>query len=134
MTLLIPGGKVSAFRHIATTIARDRWEIMHHYAGHVQSVCVTKFSPIFYKTGEAPMFFFALGANDGAISVFDCHSQRLVLALTDVFKSGVTDISWTADGTLLFATSSDGSLITIHWPPEHLGEQYQRSEVENLFR
>jgi hypothetical protein len=56
------------------------------------------------------------------------------MALTDIFESGVTDISWTADGTMLLATSSDGTMISIHFPYEQLGYRTERSIVEQRFR
>jgi len=130
---MIPGGKVSTFKHIATAISRDNWATLNHFCGHVQSVCVTKFSPSLYSSDEKPKSYFAIGANDGALSVFDTVTNRPVIVLTDIFESGVSDIAWSPNGKRLFAVSSDGTILCINFTPEFFGTELDTPHVEMHF-
>lgn len=39
----------------------------------------------------------------------------------DIFKMGISDMSWGFNGNILMASSNDGAIFYIHFKPESLG-------------
>jgi hypothetical protein len=41
--------------------------------------------------------------------------------ILDIFKMGVSDMSWGFNGNILMISSNDGNIMFIHFKPEALG-------------
>ena len=46
----------------------------------------------------------------------------------DLFKMGITDLSWGFNGNILLASSHDGQVVCMHYMPGQLGQPL--SELE----
>jgi len=46
----------------------------------------------------------------------------------DIFKMGVTDLSWGFNGNILLASSNDGSVFSMHFKPGVLGQPITEME------
>lgn len=50
--------------------------------------------------------------------------------ILDIFKMGITDMSWGFNGNILLISSNDGNIMFIHFKPECLGLPLTESEKE----
>ena len=48
----------------------------------------------------------------------------------DIFKMGVTDLSWGFNGNILLASSNDGSVFSMHFKPGVLGQPITEMEKQ----
>jgi len=124
--IVTPGPKKSAFKFMASSFQRDKWEVDLYLVGHLQALSVARCSPVLYKGEHGPNWCVALGSYDCGVSVWKYGEQK-PLVLRDLFEAAVADIAWSADGSLLVACSSDGTVATINLEGA-LGVPYNRSE------
>jgi hypothetical protein len=50
--------------------------------------------------------------------------------ILDVFKMGITDMSWGFNGNVLLVSSNDGSVVYIHFRPGALGNPISETEKQ----
>jgi hypothetical protein len=48
----------------------------------------------------------------------------------DIFRMGVTDLSWGFNGNILLASSNDGKIVCIHYMPGMLGQPITELEKQ----
>jgi protein HIRA/HIR1 len=124
--IVAPGPKKSAFKFMASAFQRDKWEVDLYLVGHLQALSVARCSPVLYKGEHGPNWCVALGSYDCGVSVWKYGEQK-PLVLRDLFEAAVADIAWSADGSLLVACSSDGTIATVNFEGA-LGVPLNRSE------
>ena len=124
--VVTPGPKKSPFKHMASVFKRDKWEADTYLVGHLQALSVARCSPVLYRSDGGPQWCVALGSYDCGISVWKYGEQK-PFVLRDLFEAAVADISWSPDGKLLVACSSDGTLAVLNMEGA-LGTPLNRSE------
>ena len=62
----------------------------------------------------------ALGADDRSISVWQTKSARPLIVAKEAFERQIMDLSWSADGLVLYAVSSDGTLAALAFDKDEL--------------
>ena len=63
----------------------------------------------------------ALGSIDSTISIWKPYMSKPFTVVLDLFKLGITDITWAFNGNILLASSTDGVAMFIHFKPGILG-------------
>ncbi|KAJ9076325.1 HIR complex subunit [Entomophthora muscae] len=92
-------------------------------AGHSDGIEISLFNPRIFTKGDAkkPILYVALGSQDSAVSIWTTTSTRPISTIEKAFFRRAHDLSWSADGYVLGACSSDGTVIFIHFSEEDLG-------------
>ncbi|CAD6884741.1 unnamed protein product [Tilletia controversa] len=119
---------------VASVIMRGPWTSDVSLVGHENAVSVTAFNPRLFRGTDSPTSVatvLALGSIDQSISVWVTGHPRPVLVFKDVFERQVTDLSWSADGLVLYASSADGSLAVFQFTHDQLPMFATDKELEN---
>ncbi|KAK0562642.1 HIR complex subunit, partial [Tilletia horrida] len=119
---------------VASVITRGPWSSEVSLVGHENAVSVTAFNPRLFRGTDTPTSVatvLALGSIDQSISVWVTGHPRPVLVFKDVFERQVTDLSWSADGLVLYASSADGSLAVFQFTHDQLPHFATDRELEN---
>lgn len=142
-------GKVN----MAPLIQRSSWSNLATLCGHMKSINASRINPKLYKdpslcrefdprTGQyeeklACYSVVALGSIDTSISVWKPHLSKPFTTILDLFKSGITDLTWAFNGNILMGCSMDGQAMFIHYEPGALGEPITEQEkqiiIENKY-
>lgn len=133
---VVAAGGVKKGRFVAPIIPRGgKWQGDKDFVGHSLSVTCTKFSPrVFRKQGEGQFFCCAVASQDYLISIWLTKAYRPVVVFKNLFTQSVLDLTWTADGYVLLACSSDGTIAMIQFTREELGETLGQLEVDEMLR
>lgn len=67
---------------------------------------------------------FAIATKD-KILVYDTQQEYPIAEIRDIHYAGLSDLSWSADGRILLATSTDGFCTFVYFPEGELGEFYE---------
>ena len=117
-------------------INRGSWDGDIHLIGHEAPVEVCAFSPrLFSKIplDQWPKDARALPPPGGQITVIACAGQdkslsvwitsnpRPMIITQDLAVKSISDLAWSPDGTKLFATSLDGSIVALVFEGHELG-------------
>ena len=70
----------------------------------------------------------ALASIDSTISVWKPYMDKPFAVVLDIFKMGVTDLSWGFNGNILLASSNDGEIFSMHFKPGVLGHPITEME------
>ncbi|KAH7414083.1 protein HIR1 [Phaeosphaeria sp. MPI-PUGE-AT-0046c] len=108
--------------------------------GHEGPVEVTCFSPrLFYQQPPRPehdgnvhqntITVVACAGQDKCLSIWNTVFTRPLLISQELAAKSISDLAWSPSGEVLFATSLDGSILTIVFEPGELG--YPASLTEN---
>lgn len=54
--------------------------------------------------------------------------QKPLVIVMDLFKAGITDLSWGFNGNILLASSTDGEVAMLHFQPGLLGQPCTEAE------
>ena len=65
----------------------------------------------------------AVASIESTISIWKPHQERPAMVVLDLFKMGVTDMSWGFNGNILMISSNDGNIAYIHFKQETLGKR-----------
>ncbi|CAG0916956.1 unnamed protein product [Notodromas monacha] len=76
----------------------------------------------------------ALGSRDHGLSIWLTKIQRPRIVLESLFSDSVTDLSWSANGLELMASSWDGTIAFISFEPSELGRSISMEERSKLMR
>ncbi|XP_058788838.1 chromatin assembly factor 1 subunit B [Phymastichus coffea] len=94
--------------------------------------------PVYFKLrndGPMPMIdlpyrmVFAV-ATDNSVIVYDTQQTSPIAIISNIHYTRLTDITWSSDGRLLVASSSDGYCSIIHFQVGELGEIYEMAPKE----
>ncbi|KAL8950805.1 MAG: hypothetical protein Q9222_003182 [Ikaeria aurantiellina] len=120
-------------------INRGLWDGDIHLIGHEGPVEVCAFSPrLFTKTsteskGQNPsnlVTVIACAGQDKALTVWITSNPRPLVITQDLALKSLSDLAWTPDGTKLFITSLDGSILCVSFEPGELGFEVSLEETE----
>lgn len=127
-------------------INRGSWDCDIHLIGHEGPVEVCAFSPrLFSKTRPSDQSLdpqskgqnianlvtvVACAGQDKALTVWITSNSRPLVITQDLALKTLSDLSWTPDGTNLFITSLDGSIICVAFGPGELGYEVSLEETE----
>lgn len=70
----------------------------------------------------------AIASIDSTITVWKPGMEKPMTIVMDLFKMGITDLSWGFNGNILLASSHDGQVVCMHYMPGQLGQPL--SELE----
>ena len=84
-----------------------------------------KLNPIIANPYPFPYrLVFAIAAKD-KILVYDTQQEYPIAEIKDIHYTGLSDLSWSVDGRILLATSTDGFCTFVHFAEGELGEFYE---------
>ena len=125
-------------------INRGSWDGDIHLIGHEGPVEVCAFSPRLFS--KQPVDNVSKGSNaqsltqfvtviacagqDKALSVWITSNPRPLVITQDLAVKSISDLAWSPDGTSLFATSLDGSIVAIVFGETELGYSVSLEENE----
>jgi hypothetical protein len=101
---------------VALLVERGKWAGDESLVGHASSVQVAKFSPRLYHAddgSESTFLIVALGAQDGLVSLWSSAKSKPIAVLRGLFEHAVMDLDWSADGSVLYAASYDGTVARV---------------------
>ncbi|CAL8583392.1 HIR complex subunit [Xanthoria parietina] len=127
-------------------INRGSWDCDIHLIGHEGPVEVCAFSPrLFSKIRPSDQSLdpqskgqnianlvtvVACAGQDKALTVWITSNSRPLVITQDLALKSLSDLAWTPDGTNLFITSLDGSIICVAFDPGELGYEVSLEETE----
>ncbi|KAL8778576.1 MAG: hypothetical protein Q9213_007353 [Squamulea squamosa] len=125
-------------------INRGSWDGDIHLIGHEGPVEVCAFSPrLFSKIPprDQPVdskgqhmsnlvTVIACAGQDKALTVWITSNPRPLVITQDLALKSLSDLAWTPDGTNLFITSLDGSIICVSFDSGELGYEVSLEETE----
>lgn len=125
-------------------INRGSWDGDIHLIGHEGPVEVCSFSPrLFSKLrpsdqppeskGQATsnlVTVIACAGQDKSLTVWITSNPRPLVITQDLALKSLSDLAWTPDGTNLFVTSLDGSIICVSFDAGELGYEVSQEETE----
>ena len=86
----------------------------------MKPINATRINPRLYKVANQPngselacYSIVALGAIDTSISVWKPNMAKPFNVVLDLFKSGITDLTWAFNGNFLLGASYDGSVMFV---------------------
>jgi len=66
-------------------------------------------------------------ATDHSVIIYDTQQISPIAVISNIHYTRLTDISWSSDGRILIASSSDGYCSIIHFENGELGELYDKA-------
>ncbi|EED24023.1 histone transcription regulator Hir1, putative [Talaromyces stipitatus ATCC 10500] len=118
-------------------INRGSWDSDINLIGHEAPVEVCAFSPRLYsaypvKSGTEHhnlVTVIACAGGDKSLSVWITSNPRPIVVAQDISAKSLSDLAWSPDGTCLFATALDGTILAVRFEEAELG--YPMSLEEN---
>lgn len=122
--------------HIAPLIERSTWKQLATLSGHNKTITTSRINPRLYKDVGNKEFdpetgtyketlscysVVAIASIDSTISIWKPYMDRPFTVILDIFKMGITDLSWGFNGNILLASSHDGQVLFVHYKPGVLG-------------
>ncbi|KAI0104535.1 Hira-domain-containing protein [Daldinia grandis] len=115
-------------------IERTRWDSEINLIGHEGPTEVCMFSPRLFHTkkpvengatnghsGGTLVTVIASAGQDKTLSVWNTNTSRPVVILQDMASKSISDLAWTPDGQILFASSLDGGIVAVKFDTGELG-------------
>jgi protein HIRA/HIR1 len=113
-------------------IERSRWDSEINLIGHEGPTEVCMFSPRLFHTqkpsengsgekGSSLVTVIASAGQDKTLSIWNTNTSRPVVILQDVASKSISDLAWTPDGQTLFASSLDGTILSVKFEVGELG-------------
>ena len=121
---------------MAPLIERSSWKQLATLTGHNKTITSSRINPRLYKDFSAKEFdpdtgeyrnslacysVVAIASIDSTISVWKPYLDKPFTVILDIFKMGITDLSWGFNGNILVASSHDGEVVFLHYKPGILG-------------
>lgn len=127
-------GKLGSY-HTAPLIERSSWKLMATLSGHNKTITSSRINPRLYRQASeaegSPIECYsvvAIASIDSTLTVWKPDMQHPMTCVMDIFKMGISDLSWGFNGNILLASSNDGQVMIIHYQPGVLGKPL--SELE----
>ncbi|KAF6828326.1 WD domain-containing protein [Colletotrichum plurivorum] len=110
-------------------IERTRWDSEINLIGHEGPTEVCMFSPRLFHTEDPAVYtennalvtVIASAGQDKTLSIWNTNTSRPVVILQDVAGKSISDLAWSPDGSTIFASSLDGSVVGIKFDRGELG-------------
>ena len=114
--------------HTAPLIERSSWRLAATLAGHNKTITSSRINPRLYRDtnqesdGSLSCYsIVAIASIDSTITVWKPGMERPLTVIMDVFRMGVSDLSWGFNGNILLASAHDGKVVLLHYQPGRLG-------------
>ena len=131
-SLGVPNAR-KALQATACVLARGKWESVADLVGHRHPVTVVRFSPVLFHgedDEDQPRSVVAIGGQDATVSVWTSARAKPLVVFRDCFGGAVSDLAWSRNGSLLCASSHDGSTCTFEFDVERdLGKRLSSSDA-----
>ncbi|KAL4796439.1 histone transcription regulator Hir1 [Aspergillus venezuelensis] len=123
-------------------INRGTWDGDINLIGHEAPVEVCAFSPRLYssqpiKAGEAPdnavqppVTVIACAGGDKSLSVWITSNPRPIVVAQELAAKSLSDLCWSPDGSCLYATALDGTILAVRFEHGDLGYPMELEENE----
>ncbi|WPT17651.1 Protein HIRA [Picochlorum sp. SENEW3] len=142
---IMAGNSYQGSTHVAVAVPRGKWDEKEDYlliCGHRGAVVSPCFAPRLYHVpplggglpSESLTSVFALGAQDGKVSVWAASTERAYFVGKKFFDSQVLDVAWTPDGRTLFACSADKSVACFQFEERELGLIATKEEMDTVMK
>lgn len=120
-------------------INRGTWDSDLSLIGHDAPCEVVSFCPRIFSlqkktdSSKPPNFLtvLATAGQDKTLAIWNTSSPRPLLVAYNVAEKAITDMTWSPDGTKLFACSLDGSILVAMFEEGELGWVVPMEENEN---
>lgn len=103
-------------------------------SGHNKPITVSRINPVLFKEKDSEALscysVVAIASIESTISIWKPHMTKPFAVILDIFKMGISDMSWGFNGNILMVSSNDGSIMFIHFKPDALGVPITESEKE----
>ena len=70
----------------------------------------------------------ALASAESTLTIWKPQLQKPLVIIMDLFKAGITDLSWGFNGNILLASSTDGEVAMLQFQPGLLGTPITEAE------
>ncbi|KAL4942288.1 hypothetical protein BDV06DRAFT_192479 [Aspergillus oleicola] len=123
-------------------INRGTWDGDINLIGHEAPVEVCAFSPRLYsfqqiKAGDAPdnaaqppVTVIACAGGDKSLSVWITSNPRPIVVAQELAAKSISDLCWSPDGSCLYATALDGTILVMRFEDGDLGYAMELEENE----
>lgn len=74
----------------------------------------------------------AIASIDSTITVWKPGMERPLTCVLDLFRMGISDLSWGFNGNILLASSHDGQVVFLHYSPGCLGQPLTEMEKQMI--
>lgn len=124
---------------IAKIIEREGWKCDKDFVGHRKAVTCVRFNRAILSRGSPGSKIqryccLAVGSRDRSLSIWTTNLQRPTMVLNDLFQDSILDISWSTNGCILMACSSDGTVACLQFDKEELGTPLTVEEKNQLYQ
>lgn len=123
---------------------RGTWDGDIHLIGHEGPVEVCAFSPRLFTLGPPSAVprdakgnltshlstVIACAGQDKALSIWITSNPRPLVITQDLAVKSISDLAWTPDGTSLFLTSLDGTILAVTFQSGELGYEISLEDNE----
>ena len=120
--------------HTAPLIERSSWRLAATLAGHNKPITSSRINPRLYReqsdAGLSAYSIVAIASIDSTITVWKPSMERPLTVIMDIFKMGISDLSWGFNGNILLASAHDGKVVCIHYMPGKLGQPVTELEKQ----
>lgn len=125
-------------------INRGAWDGDINLIGHEAPVEVCAFSPRLYSqqpakkqlvdgqdnAGQTAVTVIACAGGDKSLSVWITSNPRPIVVAQELAAKSISDLTWSPDGTCLYATALDGTILAVRFEDGDLGYAMELEENE----
>ncbi|KAL4752576.1 hypothetical protein BDW72DRAFT_171056 [Aspergillus terricola var. indicus] len=125
-------------------INRGGWDGDINLIGHEAPVEVCAFSPRLYSpqpikknqqdshdhVAQAPVTVIACAGGDKSLSVWITSNPRPIVVAQELAAKSLSDLTWSPDGSCLYATALDGTILAVRFEDGDLGYVMELEENE----
>lgn len=120
-------------------VNRGSWDSQINLIGHESPVEVCAFSPRLYSQQTRPpggahgaplVTVIACAGADKSVSVWITSNARPIMITQDLSGKSISDLAWAPDGSCLFVTSLDGTILAARFEEGELGYAVSFDENE----
>lgn len=121
---------------------RGTWDSDINLIGHEGPVEVCAFAPRMFSRervvpgtpASTPVTVIACAGQDKSLSIWNTSNPRPLVITQDIATKALSDLAWSPDGTSLFISSLDGSIICMMFEEGDLGYVMGADENERILQ
>ncbi|XP_037028576.1 protein HIRA homolog [Bradysia coprophila] len=124
----------------AQIIEREGWKCDKDFVGHRKAVTCVRFHNSILKrqtskANKAQQYCcLAVGSRDRALSIWMTALKRPLVVIYDLFQDSILDLSWSTDGHILLACSTDGTIACLQFSANELGKPLSEEDKNSLYQ
>lgn len=122
--------------HTAPLIERSSWKLAATLSGHSKTIISSRINSRLYRdttdanAGLSCYSIVAIGSIDSTISIWKPGMDKPLSVIMDIFRMGISDLTWGFNGNILLASSHDGKVFMAQYMPGKLGEPLTELEKQ----